>query len=256
MTAARSSRGVVLTSLCLVICGAFASVIYLEIDQQAEKSPEIAAPGSPAPAKPSVAPQDAAPEAMSFTMPARAAYIEVLERPPFSETRRPAPPLAAAGAARDQPLAASVIGTILSADGARALIAHGEPARLGRFAEGQDIEGWTVKSIVQDKVVLTRGGATIELKVKGGATEATTPDAAFRQPPRPRITKSPNAAPPVGAPNNAKAPTAKTSVAARSPDPDGTTPVNEAAPSQPPGRVSPAGGAQATSRLSGSRRAN
>jgi hypothetical protein len=76
--------------------------------------------------------------------------------------RRPAP-AGAVETVSDQPIAATVIGTIISASGVRALIAHGEPAELARVVEGQEVEGWTVKSILKDKVVLTRGGSTIEL---------------------------------------------------------------------------------------------
>ena len=68
--------------------------------------------------------------------------------------------------------AVTAVGTIISAGSMRALVVHGEPPVLTRVLEGQDVEGWTVKSIFQDKIVLARAGATIELKVKGNPTLA------------------------------------------------------------------------------------
>ncbi len=253
MTAAGRSRGIILTPICLALCLVFSSLIYVELDQQAEGSPEIAAADEPSPAKPSVAPQEAPLEAVPFAMPAREAYNEVLERPPFSETRRPAPP-GAAEAASDQPLTATVIGTILSAGGVRALIAHGEPAQLARVVEGQEIEGWRVKSILQEKVVLTRGGSTIELKVKGNPTQPNSRAATSSQPAKSGAAKPPNTALPIPSANNAKAPPPTTSLASHSTEPDEAAAARDTTLSQMTGRVSRSSGAQGTSLRGGGRR--
>jgi hypothetical protein len=141
-------------------------------------------------------------------MPLLESYGEVLARPPFSETRRPAPPGAVAKAI-DQPLTATVVGTILAAGSVRALVEHGEPPVVTRVVEGQELDGWTVKTILQGKIVLARAGTTMELKVKGGtsalATEASTPSpsvpsaGAGTQ----RLTKAGALAPPLSLPSNA-----------------------------------------------------
>jgi hypothetical protein len=182
-------------------------------------------------------------QAVAFAMPTREAYNKVLERPPFSETRRPAP-AGAAETASDQPIAATVIGTFLSSSGVRALITHGEPAQLARFVEGQEVEGWTIKSILQGKVVLTRGGSTIELKVKGNPTQASSPGTTSTQPANSGLAKPSSALLP---PPPAKAPAANPSVAARSAEPDEAAPANDSMLSQMTRRVSRFSGAQGTS---------
>jgi hypothetical protein len=232
----------------------FSSLIYVQLDQQATPSPEIAAADEPVAAKSSVATQEASQEVLPFSMPALDAYNEVLERPPFSETRRPAPPGAVAGSS-DQLLAATVIGTILSSGGVRALIVHGEPAEMTRVIEGQEIEGWTVKSILQDKVVLARGSSMMELKVKANSTQATSSATAFAQPAKPGAGKPLNTLLlPTPSPNNTKAPSPTTSTASRGAAPDEPAPVNDTTLSQMTGRVSRSSSAQATSLRGGSRR--
>jgi type II secretory pathway component PulC len=254
MTAASSSRGAIFTPLCLALCFILSSLIYFELDQQATGSPEIAAAEDSVAAKSSVAAQDAPQEILSFSMPAREAYNEVLERPPFSETRRPAPPGAVA-ASSDQLLAATVVGTILSSGGVRALIVHGEPAEMTRVVEGQEIEGWTVKSILKDKVVLARGGSTIELKVKANSTQVTSSATAFPQPAKAGSGKPLNTQLlPMPSANNAKAPSATTSTASRAAAPDEAAPMNDATLSQMTGRVSRSSRAQGSSLRGSGRR--
>lgn len=255
MTTASRSRGILLAPVCLALCLVFASLIYLELDQQAEGSPGIAAADERPPAKPSVAPQEAPPEAVVFAMPARTAYNEVLERPPFSEMRRPAP-AGAAETAVDQPIVATVIGTIVSASGVRALIEHGEPAQLARVVEGQEIEGWTVKSILKDKVVLTRSGSTIELKVKGNPNQATAPSMPTPQPARSGAAKPLNAASPIRPAYAAKA-LANASAAVRPVEPSeaaAASPVSDSTLSQMTGSASRSGGTRGISMRSGGRR--
>jgi hypothetical protein len=84
VTTASRSRGIILAPICLALCLVFSALIYVELDQQAEGSPGIAAASESPPVKPSVAPQAAPQEAVVFAMPAREAYNEVLERPPFT----------------------------------------------------------------------------------------------------------------------------------------------------------------------------
>jgi hypothetical protein len=252
VSAASRSRGANLTPLCLALCFVLSSLIYVELDQQATGSPEIAAADEPVSVKSDAAAQEVLQEVLPFSMPARDAYREVLERPPFSETRRPAPPGAVA-ASSDQLLAATVIGTIISPGGVRALVVHGEPAELTRVVEGGEIEGWTVKSILQGKVVLARGGSTIELKVKANSTQATSP--AFSPPAKASAEKPLNTLLlPMPSAGNAKAPSATTSTASRAGAADEAVPANDRTLSQMTGRVSRSGSAQASSLRGGGRR--
>jgi general secretion pathway protein N len=175
MTQAKRSRGGMLTRLLLVPCLILGPLIYVEWEQQQADSQEVAVAGD-TPAPPAMRPLNA-PQDPGFAMAPLENYNEVLARPPFSETRRPAPPGAVAKA-MDQPFTATVIGTILAAGSVRALVEHGEPPLVTRIVEGQDLEGWTVKKILQDKVVLVRSGATMELKVKGGTPAVPSEQAA------------------------------------------------------------------------------
>jgi hypothetical protein len=169
------SRSVMLTRLMIMLGLALGPLIYVEMEQQEAGAPEVVAASEAPATRPIAPPQDAI-----FTMPPRGTYDEVIARPPFSETRRPAPPGATA-VANDQPLAVTVIGTIVAPGGVRALVEHGEPAQVTRVVEGQQIDGWTVKAILQEKIVLARSGTTIELKVKGSA-QATAPAASMPSP--------------------------------------------------------------------------
>jgi general secretion pathway protein N len=254
VSAASRSRGAIVTPLCLALCFVLSSLVYVELDQQATGSPEIAAADEPVAAKSDVAAQEVPQEVLPFSMPARDTYHEVLERPPFSEARRPVPPGAVA-ASSDQLLAATVIGTIISPGGVRALIVHGEPAELTRVVEGGEIEGWTVKSILQGKVVLARGGSTIELKVKANSTQATSPATTFSPPAKAGAEKPLNTLllpmPPAG---NAKAPSATISTASRAGAADEAVPANNRTLSQMTGRVSRSSSAQASSLRGGGRR--
>jgi general secretion pathway protein N len=181
MTQANRPRGTMLTRLLLVPCLILGPLIYVEWDQQGAGSPDVVvasdAPATPA-ARPIVAPQDP-----GFAMPPLENYNEVLARPPFSESRRPAPAGAMAKAI-DQPLTATVIGTILAAGSVRALVEHGEPPLVTRVVEGQELDGWTVKTILQEKIVLVRAGAMVELKVKGG-TPTTSSEPSMQSPTMP-----------------------------------------------------------------------
>jgi general secretion pathway protein N len=159
MSLLRPSRHQLTPLLLLALCLGLGGVIYVELDQ----------PSIDAIAKAAVAPpRDAVPaarDAPGFTMPPIRAYTEVLERPLFSETRRPSvdSPVAPAD---PRSSAFTLVGTIITAHEKHALVEHGQPPRLERVAEGQDIEGWSVESIRPDRVILTRADARLEVKVK------------------------------------------------------------------------------------------
>ena len=155
----RPSRHQLLPALLLSLCLGFAGVIYVELDQP---SIDSIAKAAPAPPRDTVA---AASDAPGFTMPPVRAYTEVLERPLFSETRRPSVDSPTAPV-DPRSSAFNLVGTIISAHERRALIEHGQPPHLERLSEGQDIDGWSVESIRSDRVILTRADARLEVKVK------------------------------------------------------------------------------------------
>jgi hypothetical protein len=155
----RPSRHQLLPALLLATCLGLAGVIYVELDQP---SIDSMAKAAPAPPRETVA---AAGDAPGFTMPPVRAYTEVVERPLFSETRRPSVDSPTAPV-DPRSSAFTLVGTIISAHERRALIEHGQPPHLERLIEGQDIDGWSVETIGTDRVILTRADARLEVKVK------------------------------------------------------------------------------------------
>jgi hypothetical protein len=103
-----------------------------------------------------------------FALPPLATLGEVLQRPLFSESRRPAPPAAQAPAQVNRELdGLALLGTMINANGRHALIqADGGTERLH---EGEVWGGWTVEAIQPDRVVFSRGGEHDEVRVKEAA---------------------------------------------------------------------------------------
>jgi hypothetical protein len=105
----------------------------------------------------------------SFTMPPPGTFAEVLARPLFSPARRPG---AQAGA-----LAASssftLVGIVLAPEDRRALLGVGQPMKIVRVREGQDIGGWVVEAILPNKVIVRRADLREEVKAKDFARGAS-----------------------------------------------------------------------------------
>ena len=166
------ARGAAL--LFLVLCGGLGWVIYVEAQQPMES------PAAPEPRQTAVHSRSQDP---TFSMAPLNTYAEVVSRPLFSPSRRPP----AAASSGDRPSAFTLIGIIISAEDRHALLAHGTPPRVERVTEGQNLDGWTVKSIEDSRVVLAQGDNEIEVKA---ADKAGT-----RQVPlRPQVLQPPAAA--------------------------------------------------------------
>jgi general secretion pathway protein N len=165
--------------LCLALmCAGLGAVIYDELDR-----PPLppAAKAEPVPAQTPRA--VVAPASSDFAMPALRDYGEVAARPLFAATRRP-PPTAARQ--RPAPAAFSLVGVVISSSGRHALIEHGQPARLERVAEGQMVDGWTIETILPDRIVVREADARQEIRPKDSPPKIATVPAAVvptRQPP-------------------------------------------------------------------------
>lgn len=151
-----TGRGValVLGALCL----ALGATLYRELDGASR--PPVAAPAA-APAAAAPLP----PEPAAAALPPLGAYADVVQRPLFAPTRRPPPPEAAQdllGAAEGFAL----LGTVIADDRRSALIRYGRPPRLARLGEGQAVEGWTVRTILPDRVLLEHGATRRELTLR------------------------------------------------------------------------------------------
>ncbi|HEX3864914.1 MAG TPA: hypothetical protein VHY35_24775 [Stellaceae bacterium] len=90
-------------------------------------------------------------------------FSEVTERPLFSETRRPAAAEAAQTAEQSGPL--TLAGIVISNKSRSSLFATGTPPVITRFREGQAVNGWVIRSILRDRVVLRRGTAERDVKL-------------------------------------------------------------------------------------------
>jgi len=147
-------------------------LIYLESRPPAIELPGGAAGGADR------RPGAPGPDAAGFAMPPLRSFAEVLARPLFSPTRRPAPDAQAASEAQSSGL--TLVGIVISPSEHHALIEHGQPPRLERVVEGQQLDGWTVEAILPDAVTFRRADQSLELKAKDAPPP---PQAPQRRPP-------------------------------------------------------------------------
>jgi hypothetical protein len=105
-----------------------------------------------------------------FTMLPTSAFAAVLARPLFSRTRRPG---AQAG---PLPLSSSftLVAIVISAGGRHALLGSGQPLKVIRVKEGEEIGGWTVETILPNAVVVRHADLREEVKPKNSNHSVTT----------------------------------------------------------------------------------
>lgn len=162
-----------LTIALALLCGALGAAIYAELDRPGAEHAAAATLAAPHP--------KAIPAVASHKMPPLGDYAEILERPVFTPTRRPAP----ASHAAATPLSSfTLVGIVASGDSRHALIEYGQPTRRERVSEGAAIGGWLVEAILPDRVVLSAGGAREDLKPKDRPPQIVVAPAA--QPPKPK----------------------------------------------------------------------
>ena len=119
-------------------------------------------------AKPLAAVQANAPAPALAPLPPLASYAAVVERPLFSPSRRPAPGTsAAAGPSVESRY--RLLGVVATGPRKKAFIADG--SRRLDITEGDALEGWTVKTIRPDSVILTSPAGEAALKMKPAAAE-------------------------------------------------------------------------------------
>ncbi len=147
-----------------LLCLGLGAVIALEL------SGDRGAPPAPAGGAPGKARRPGADA--GFAMPPASTFAEIVARPLFSDTRRPSADIGAQAEARPDFV---LVGTILSRETRDALVRHGRPARVDHVAQGQSLDGWTVHSILSDRVIFTRADARLEVKAKDGPVLAVQP---------------------------------------------------------------------------------
>jgi len=167
----RHARAPLLLAALALVLGA---VIYVE-SLDAARAPPAPTARAPEPASDAAAAADG-----RFAMPPLRSFAEVLARPLFSSTRRPMTGAAPAGDAPGSGLV--LVGIVIAPGDQHALIEHGQPPRLERVVEGQEVEGWTVEAILPDAVGLRRADQRLELKAKDAPPGAVPPPPPRRQP--------------------------------------------------------------------------
>jgi len=150
-------------ALLLTISAACAAIVYGEITAE-PTSPIAAIAPAAAPALPVPAAEEPA-----FAVPPLQTYAEVTERPLFSPSRRPA---AVTQQVAGPASSLALVGVVISGDGRVALIRQGKAPALARVREGQQVEGWTVRSIAPDRVVVRNGTSEAQLKLHEDTTAA------------------------------------------------------------------------------------
>jgi hypothetical protein len=161
MTLARLWHRHWLRLLLSAICIAMVAVVATEVTSGGRGDDARSAPEGLSPRIETAAPA-------GFSMPPSSAFSEVLARPVFSPIRRPG---AQAGALA--PSSSFTLVAIIIAPGDRhALLGFGQPAKIVRVSEGQDVGGWTVEAILPEKVVVRHADAREEVKARDGMRNA------------------------------------------------------------------------------------
>jgi hypothetical protein len=159
---ARPGRRAVLPALLVGGCVAVGALLALEREWLSRDGGATMAPTHSAAAPR----QEAAPP--PFRMPPLASLGEVVARPLFSESRRPAP-VEAAKEPPAKPPNFTLVGIFLSIDRRQALVERGQPPHVEWISERQKLDGWTVDEIGPNRIVLVRPDARQEIIVKDRA---------------------------------------------------------------------------------------
>ncbi|HWE72693.1 MAG TPA: hypothetical protein VG328_05990 [Stellaceae bacterium] len=167
-----SRAQLVVAAVLTVLAAGFGSAVALEWSAPAVSS----AAEAPPPAKSAKA-TDAAPV---YSLAPLSTFSAVMDRPLFSPDRRPAPGVSETLGSWS---ALVLAGIVVTPDSHEVLIAHGTPPKLVHLQEGQSVDGWTVRAIEPDHVVVANGGEQHELRfgkrqdqrpARGNAQRATT----------------------------------------------------------------------------------
>ncbi len=156
----------------------------------------------PAVAKSGTPDAAAGPSFQPFRMPPQQRFSELVERPPFTQSRRPPEVSAQPQVRQEAPrrdLKLTLIGVILQPSQQYALVQRpGKKAAL-RLAKGEKIDGWQVEGILPDRLILSQAKEVVELELKDAKIKR--PKAKRRQPrqarsaeatePRPAATANP-----------------------------------------------------------------
>lgn len=136
-------------------CIVLAWVIYDEIGEL----PTGGVPDS-AVAVPSAALEPLPPQA-AMVIPNKAAVAVIVDRPVFSQTRRPGRAPADGGSATSMDF--TLLGVVITEGEPSALVRPGKGGVIQQLKVGDDVAGWTVEEIAPDRLIIRRD--TVEAEV-------------------------------------------------------------------------------------------
>ena len=121
---------------------------------------------------PLAAPPASAPTSALTALPPLAGYSAIVERPLFAPSRRPAP---GAQPALGQSIESRyrLLGIVATGPKKKAFVADG--AHRIEITEGETLDGWMVKEIGPDRIVLSSPAGEAALKLKPAAPEPAKP---------------------------------------------------------------------------------
>jgi type II secretory pathway component PulC len=192
---------------------ALAGTVAFELRQPPAASPAIR-DGAAAPARKTSAKAAPLPRADNVR-----AYDAISNRPLFSETRRPPDPVAEDAPEADADVLRHIglTGVVITRERKTALVYSQKSPVMLNLQEGESLEGWHLDQVLQDRIVLSRGGETAEIVI----WDKTRPRPPRRKPPSASKTakKGPDGARPSAKDDRAK-PDAPAKTAERDQKPD------------------------------------
>jgi type II secretory pathway component PulC len=119
-------------------------------------------------------------QAAAYSMPDRRSLAVILERPVFTQTRRP---IGVAGGGAQEAVDFSLSGVVISGNVRSALVRSGDSGTVQQFKVGDTIGGWTLVEVAADRVVVRRDALEAEVFLDYAAPAPPVP--------RPEITETP-----------------------------------------------------------------
>ncbi len=151
-------------NLALVaLCGGLGWLAYAAYEAPPAEVPKQAVAGGGTPDA------AAAPSFRPFRMPPQQRFSELVERPPFTQSRRPPEVSAEPQARRQAPrrdLKLTLVGVILHPNQQYALVQRPGQKKAERVARGEKIDGWQLEGILPDRVVFSQAKEVVELELK------------------------------------------------------------------------------------------
>ena len=151
--------------LLFLLCAGLGAAAYDQLTRPEPVLPQ-AEPVTPEPGR-----VEATRASQPFRMPPKAQFVEFVERPPFSPSRKPpkeAPKSSQEAAKPARDLRLTLVGVVISPDKSIAVLSRRGAAEAQRVSRGEKIEGWLLEGVMPDRVVLSQGKEIVELELRDG----------------------------------------------------------------------------------------